>query len=146
MRLKSWIIMAILLAACGGGGAETTTTTTSPDPSSTSTSTATTSTSVVETTTTGEATTTTAASVLIRVEGGVKVEGPDTISVAQGEVVSFEVVADVADEVHVHGYDLFFETVPEVPLRVEFIADATGIFEVELEETHLALVNIEVTP
>lgn len=75
-----------------------------------------------------------------------KVDGPDTISVAQGETVVFQVVADVADEVHVHGYDLLFETVPGEPIVVEFMADATGIFEVELEESHLDLVNIEVTP
>jgi hypothetical protein len=80
------------------------------------------------------------------VEGGVKEEGPDTISVAQGELVSFEVVADVADEIHVHGFDLLFETAPGELVVVEFTADATGIFEVELEESRLHLVNIEVTP
>lgn len=98
------------------------------------------------TTSTVAVTTTTEPTVLIRVEGGAKVEGPDTISVTQGETVTFEVVSDVADEVHVHGYDLFFDIFGGEATVVEFVADAAGIFEVELEGAHLDLVNIEVTP
>ena len=82
----------------------------------------------------------------IKVEDGVKIEGLDTLSVRVGETVRFEVEADVADEIHVHGYDLLFETLPEEEVLVEFVADATGIFEVELEELGLAIVDIEVTP
>lgn len=139
--------LALLLAACATGPETTTlgTTTTQPEITSTTAQTATTE-QPPTAPTTAAVTTTTAAQNLIRVEGGVKVDGPDTISVAQGETVVFQVVADVADEVHVHGYDLLFETVPGEPIVVEFMADATGIFEVELEESHLDLVNIEVTP
>ena len=140
--------LALLLAACASGPQATTlgTTTTQQETTSTTEQTTTTGQRTTAPTTTAAVTTTTAAQTLIRVEGGVKVEGPDTISVRQGEVVSFQVVADVADEVHVHGYDLLFETAPGEPIVVEFMADAAGIFEVELEESHLDLVNIEVTP
>ncbi|MGH8923221.1 MAG: hypothetical protein ACRDWA_01035 [Acidimicrobiia bacterium] len=145
MKLRSVMTLAVLLAACGNGTAETTQGTTTTQPEATTATEQTTTT--IATTTTAEATTTTTAPAnLIRVEGGVKVEGPDTITVAQGEVVSFLVLADVADEIHVHGYDLFFASVPGEPIAVEFSADATGIFEVELEANHLGLVNIEVTP
>lgn len=82
----------------------------------------------------------------IKVEDGVKTEGLDTLSVRVGETVRFEVETDVADEVHVHGYDLLFETIPEEEVVVEFVADATGIFEVELEGLGLTIVDIEVTP
>ena len=82
----------------------------------------------------------------ITVEGGVKTEGLDTISVRVGETVRFEVEADIADEVHVHGYDLRFETIPDQEILVEFVADATRIFEVELEGLGLSIVDIEVTP
>lgn len=82
----------------------------------------------------------------IKVEDGLKTEGLDTLSVRVGETVRFEVEADVADEVHVHGYDLSFETVPDQEVLVEFVADVTGIFEVELEALGLHIVDIEVTP
>jgi hypothetical protein len=82
----------------------------------------------------------------IKIEDGVKVEGLDTLSVRVGETVRFEVEADVADEVHVHGYDLTFPTVPDEEVLVEFVADATGIFEVELEAAGLHFLDIEVTP
>jgi heme/copper-type cytochrome/quinol oxidase subunit 2 len=80
------------------------------------------------------------------VEDGVKTDGPDIISVRVGERVRFEVEADVTDEVHVHGFDLHFETIPDQEIVVDFIADATGIFEVELEAAGIHLVDIEVTP
>jgi plastocyanin len=147
MRLRYLLVLAFLLAACGIGTSETTQSAPTTPADVTTTTTAKSTTTNIATTTTAEATTSTSAPAnVIRVEGGVKVEGPDTISVTQGEVVRFQVVADVADEVHVHGYDLFFETVPGEALIVEFNADATGIFEVELEGGHLELVNIEVTP
>ena len=82
----------------------------------------------------------------IKVEDGVKTEGLDTISVRVGETVRFEVETDIADEVHVHGYDLSFETIPDEEILVEFVADATGIFEVEIEGLGLHIVDIEVTP
>lgn len=148
MKPRLLASLALLLAACATGPETTTlgTTTTQPEITSTTAQTATTEQPPTAPTTAAVTTTTAAAQNLIRVEGGVKVDGPDTISVAQGETVVFQVVADVADEVHVHGYDLLFETVPGEPIVVEFMADATGIFEVELEESHLDLVNIEVTP
>jgi heme/copper-type cytochrome/quinol oxidase subunit 2 len=80
------------------------------------------------------------------VEDGVKTEGLDTLSVRVGETVRFEVEADVADEIHVHGFDLRFETVPDEEVVVEFVAEATGIFEVELEGLGLRLLEVEVTP
>ncbi|HEY3427618.1 MAG TPA: hypothetical protein VGK83_03010 [Acidimicrobiia bacterium] len=145
MNLRSLFITSLLVTACAEGTTGTTLNTTTSEPATTSISEATTSTAAP--TTTAPATTTTAARIpLVRVEGGVKVEGPDTISVQQGLTVLFEVEADVADEIHVHGYDLFFMTAPGEVVVVEFVADATGIFEVELEESHLPLVNIEVTP
>lgn len=68
------------------------------------------------------------------------------MSVRVGETVRFEVEADVSDEVHVHGYDLIFETVPDQEVLIEFVADVTGIFEVELEGLGLPILDIEVTP
>ena len=51
----------------------------------------------------------------------------------QGETVRFRVRADVADEVHVHGYDLMKDIEPGKTIEFSFPADITGIFEIELE-------------
>ena len=80
----------------------------------------------------------------IEVEEG-QVEGPSRIIVAQGDHVAIEVKADVADEVHVHGYDVFADLSPGEGVLIRFRADIPGIFEVELEGTGLLLTQLEVT-
>lgn len=74
-----------------------------------------------------------------------EVSGPETITVAEGDTVSLEVTADVADEVHVHGYDLMFETSPGEKVPVQFQATIAGVFEIELEDAGLLLTRLEVT-
>jgi ABC-type Fe3+-hydroxamate transport system substrate-binding protein len=144
------LALTMVLAACADSSSPTTSassSTTSAEASTTTPSAQTTTTETGPTTTAGVTTTSSAADVpLIKVEDGVKTEGLDTISVRVGETVRFEVEADVADEIHVHGYDLLFETIPDEEVLVEFVADATGIFEVELEGLGLSIVDIEVTP
>jgi len=66
------------------------------------------------------------------------------VDVDLGSEVRIEVTADVADEVHVHGYDLMVDTVPGRPVTVEFTADVPGVFEVELEESKLPLTRLQV--
>lgn len=138
-------LLALALTACTGGADPTTTTATV---NTTTTSTLTPPTTSEPTTTSSiETTTTTApAAILILVEDGAKVEGPDTISVAQGETVLFQVESDVPDELHVHGYDLTFAIGPDSPTLVEFVAEATGIFEIELHGTGGVITELEVTP
>lgn len=140
------IVMAILLlVACGRAGSTTT-----DDASATSVTATTANTSAPTTTGISPASTTTEDDNVevprIKVEDGVKIEGLDILSVRVGETVRFEVEADVADEVHVHSYDLTFETIPNQEVLVEFVADVTGIFEVELEGLGLPILDIEVTP
>ena len=133
-----------MLAACGNAD---TTSTTAGESSAASTSRQTTTQTTVSTTSAPVGTTTVPFDLpRIKVEDGVKTEGLDIISVRVGESVRFEVEADVPDEVHVHGYDLTFDTIPNEAILVEFVADATGIFEVEIEGLGLPIVDIEVTP
>lgn len=137
--------LILVVAACGDSGSSTTTSA----ESTTATSGQSTTTETTAGTTSTTAGTTTSGSIevpRIKVEDGVKTEGLDTISVRVGETVRFEVEADIADEVHVHGYDLSFETIPDEEILVEFVADATGIFEVEIEGLALHILDIEVTP
>lgn len=143
-RSLASLILAVSLVACAG---ETTSSTTvasisSPPPTTSASTTA------VATSTTASATTTDRSTdlPLIRVAGGVKTEGVDVLSVRLGETVRFEIETDVADEVHVHGLDLKFETVPGEKVVVEFVAEAAGIFEIELEGAGMTLFDLEVTP
>jgi hypothetical protein len=81
----------------------------------------------------------------IEVEDG-RVKGPAKVAVDLGQRVVLVVEADVADEVHVHGYDLLAEVRPEERARIAFVADAPGVFEVELEQAGLLLTRVEVRP
>jgi heme/copper-type cytochrome/quinol oxidase subunit 2 len=81
----------------------------------------------------------------IEIEAG-RVQGPGRIEVSQGDQVRLVVRADVSDEVHVHGYDIFEDVAPGMEAVVSFRADIPGIFEVELESAGLLLTRLEVTP
>ena len=150
LRFTAALSLAVVVAACGGGLVETSTTAAPPTSSSTVTVPTTTpasSTTAAATSSTAPTTTDDNAEVpRIKVEDGVKTEGIDTLSVRVGETVRFEVEADVADEVHVHGFDLQFPTVADQEVLIEFEATAAGIFEVELEGLRLHLLDLEVTP
>jgi hypothetical protein len=144
MRTRMAILTGIvaLVVACGGGEATTTTsTTTTVSPTTTEPTTTTT----MATTSTVDETTTTAQAIDVTVVAGA-VEGPGTVSVAVGDQVSVWVLSDVDAEIHVHGYDVFFEAPAGVPTEVTLTADVPGIFEVELEQTHTPLFALEVTP
>ena len=146
MRTRTAILtgIVVLVVACGGGDAATTTTSTTTTSPTTTTEPTTTATMATTTSTVAE-TTTTARAIDITVVAGV-VEGPSTVSVAVGDQVSIWVLTDVDDEIHVHGYDVFFDAPAGVPTQVTLTADVPGIFEVELEETHTPLFALEVTP
>lgn len=145
LTIGSLAVFALGTVACGSG--TTSTISTSP-PTTSTTTTATPTTTTIATSSTTTATTSTTDQDIprIKVEDGVKTEGLDTLSVRVGETVRFEVEADVADEIHVHGFDLHFDTIPDEEVLVEFVADATGIFEVELEAAELHILDLEVTP
>ena len=76
-----------------------------------------------------------------RVQGGVR-----RVEVKTGRRVTLVVHADVADHVHVHGYNLTRDVGPGKPARLLFRADLTGRFEVELEQHRLPILELEVLP
>ncbi len=75
-----------------------------------------------------------------------KVEGPKEVNVPLGSQVEMTVTSDVADEIHVHGYDVMTDVEPGKPAAVMFTADAPGVFEVELEDEGLLLIEVSVSP
>ncbi|MEV0592545.1 hypothetical protein [Nonomuraea cavernae] len=80
----------------------------------------------------------------IRVQGG-RVSPPSGwLEVRRGQPVRITVTSDVADELHVHGYDVEAELPPGVPVTVSFPADLTGVFEVETHESKLVLTQLAV--
>jgi hypothetical protein len=102
--------------------------------------------------TTATATTTTkprpAGPITIRivVRGGRVVGGLKRPRVERGDRALLIVRADVADHVHLHGYDIMRDVSPGRPARLRFRATIPGRFEVELEDRRLQLAQIEVRP
>lgn len=82
----------------------------------------------------------------IAVRGGSVVGGPRVHSVTKGRRVVLVVRSNVADEVHVHGYDLKRNVAAGGTARIVFRATLAGRFEMELEEHRLPLGELEVLP
>lgn len=82
----------------------------------------------------------------IRVAGGRPEGGIRRIAVKQGDRVALVVRADVQETVHLHGYDIERAVGPGAPAQLRFEAELPGRFEVELEESGVALADLSVTP
>ena len=142
------VVMVLMVSACGETTDDSVVTTvpgTEAPVSTTSTSPVETTTTTVATTTTAAPTTTTTPVGLISVEvesGEVTVTG--TPSVALGDEVTILVTSDVADEVHVHTYDVLADVEPGEPVEIRFVADIPGVHEVELEGAGITLLELEV--
>jgi hypothetical protein len=144
-----FVSLAVLLAACGAGTDDAAVTTAPPvtvvDVSTTSTSPIATTTTTVATTTTTVATTTTLPGSLITVqvvEGEVTVEG--SAAVPLGAQVTIRVTTDVADQLRVENYDVVADLEAGTPGEITFVAEITGVHEVELEGAGLLLLTLEV--
>jgi hypothetical protein len=107
-------------------------------------------TTIVQTTTEAPPATTTQGPGTVRINyvivGGEPEGGIARDSVARGRIVVITVTSDVADEVHVHGYDLTADVAPGGPATIRFTADAPGRFEIELENTGVQIGELEVRP
>jgi hypothetical protein len=68
------------------------------------------------------------------------------VSVQRDGQVVLVVQSAVADEVHVHGYDLTADVAPGAPATLRFKATAPGRFEIELEDRGLQIGELEVRP
>jgi hypothetical protein len=84
--------------------------------------------------------------VTITVKGGEPAGGVQDLEYARGEQVRFQVKSDIAEEVHVHGYDVIKDVAPGKPVSFDFPADIDGVFEVELEGTHTQIAELRVQP
>ena len=101
-------------------------------------------------TTTAAATTTAAtpapATPVITVTGGKPAGGIKKLTFAKGDDVRFAVASDVADEIHVHGYDFHKDVAKGGRVSFDFPAKIDGIFEIELENAGVQIAELKVTP
>ena len=123
------MLAATALAGCG-----------SKDSSSTSSTDATTD----ETTTTTEVAKPTVVSIVVvngAPEGGIVRQ-----TVSKGDRVVLVVKSDVADEIHLHGYDKSTDVTAGGTARLPFTATIPGRFEVELESRGVQIADLTVNP
>jgi hypothetical protein len=80
----------------------------------------------------------------VAVQGGKVVPPTHRVKVPEGDKVRLVVTTDVADEIHVHGYNLKKNVAAGKTGTIEFVANQSGVFEVELEAASLQLLQLEV--
>ncbi|MGH3821551.1 MAG: hypothetical protein ACRDRA_01705 [Pseudonocardiaceae bacterium] len=66
------------------------------------------------------------------------------VAVPLGTPIVLSVTSDVADEIHVHGYDRTAKVPAGTTGSIAFTANTAGVFEVELENSKLQLVQLQV--
>ncbi len=76
--------------------------------------------------------------------GGQVTGSTGRIPVPSGDQVAITVTSDVADEIHLHGYDLSAPVGPDAPGTLTFQATIPRVFEVELEELGTLLFTVQV--
>jgi hypothetical protein len=81
----------------------------------------------------------------ITVRGGTASGETGRVTVPLGTPVTMSVTSDVADEIHVHGYDRKAEIPAGGTASVSFTATVPGVFEVELEQSKLQLLQLQVS-
>jgi hypothetical protein len=68
------------------------------------------------------------------------------ITVDKGDTVRFRVRSSVAEEVHVHGYDLKLDVEPGKTATMSFPARLDGGFEIEFEHSGTQIAALTVNP
>ncbi|MGI8887079.1 MAG: hypothetical protein ACR2G9_09210 [Gaiellaceae bacterium] len=146
------LVGGFALASCGGddevGTTESTTRTQPTIPTTTDTTTKATTTTTKATTTTTTTTTTEVEQptiVRVRVVGGSPKGGIVRETVQKGDRVVLVVTSDVADHVHLHGYDIMRDVAAGGTARIRFRATVPGRFEVELEDRGAQIADLTVT-
>ena len=82
----------------------------------------------------------------IVVQGGRRISEPAVLKVHQGDDVKIRITSDVADEFHLHGYNLHASVSPERSAVLQFTAKLTGRFTYELHKSGKELGALEVYP
>jgi hypothetical protein len=127
------VVLFVVLRPGGGDNGDTQTVATTVTRNATTTTT---------TTTTAPA----ATNIVIRVEGGKPAGGVVQATVKLDSKVVLVVHSDVADEIHLHGYDKHVDVEAGGTARLPFTADIAGRFEAELESRSEKILDLTVEP
>lgn len=71
---------------------------------------------------------------------------PTVIEVSRGEEVRLRARSAEAEELHVHGYDIFREVGAGDTVALAFPAELEGIFEIEFERSETMIGELQVNP
>jgi len=71
---------------------------------------------------------------------------PDQLQANYNDPLTISIVADKAEEIHLHGYDKHFFATPGQAVTLQFPASLTGQFVIELEATSVPLGTLTVKP
>ena len=134
-------VASVALVGCGSNDSESAS---SMDTTTTEQTTTTTETTTEETTTTTEAEEPT--EVKIVVVNGAPKGGIVRQTVDKNDQVVLVVTSDVADEIHLHGYDKAKDVTAGGTIRLPFKATIPGRFEAELESRGVQVAEITVEP
>lgn len=85
-----------------------------------------------------------ARTVRVSYRGGQVSGDTGTVAITRGEAVQIVVTSDVADEVHLHGYDEEAPLPAGRPVTLAFTADIPGEFELELHDSGAQLATLQV--
>jgi len=86
------------------------------------------------------------AQAIVNLSGGKPIGGVQKLSFKKGDRVRFRVNSDVADEIHVHGYDFHKDVEAGGSASFSFPAKIEGVFEVELEDRGEQIAQLSVRP
>lgn len=131
------LVVAVVLLIVLGGGGDSDSETTSSD-------------STVGSQTTknggGEAAAEPEVTTIVVGKDGKPVDGVVEIDVHKGDEVRFKVESAIAEEIHVHGYDLMKDVPAGGTVSFAFPAELEGIFEAELEGEAEQILELRVEP
>ena len=74
-----------------------------------------------------------------------RIEAERRYEVSFGDTVVVRVTSDVAEEVHLHGYDLYLQLEPGAEVTLVFEANLPGVWEAELHPSHRELFQLQVS-
>ena len=83
--------------------------------------------------------------IMVDVVGGDPVGGVRRVEADLGSVVALLVTSDIAEEVHVHSYDILRAVADGSPAHFAFTVSIPGVFEVELEGSGRLLLQLEIS-
>ncbi|MGV1048546.1 MAG: hypothetical protein ACOYD4_08515 [Solirubrobacterales bacterium] len=79
-------------------------------------------------------------------ENGEPVGGVTDLTYHKGDQIQFKVKSAIADEVHVHGYDIPKDVEAGGTVSFDFPATIEGVFEAEMEDQKEQIIELTVEP